>query len=323
MILQLILLLMFDVSVIVPIYGVEKYIARCAESLMHQSLPAERVEYIFVDDATPDGSLAALQKVLERYPERNCKVLHHEVNKGLPAARNTGLSAAAGKYVFHCDSDDFVAADMLKKLLEKAEEIDADIVWCDFWLDFGERCRRMAARDYKTPDDLIRRGYLAGDMKYNVWNKLSRRSLYEGISFPDGHSMGEDMTMILLAQKAEKVAYVPEALYYYNLANVGAMSHSFKPRQLEDIKFNTARVEASLGEEYGTDVQLFKLNVKLPFLLTGLKEDYRRWREWFPESNAFIWQNEELPFRTKFLQGMASVGFWPGVKAYAWLMSKI
>lgn len=314
---------MLELSVIVPVYGVEKYIARCAESLMKQSLAAERVEYIFVDDATPDRSIEELQKVLDQYPSRNCRVVRHKANFGLPAARNTGLKVANGRYVYHCDSDDCLDLEMLEKLLVKAEETDADIVWCDFFLDFGERRRRMAARDYKTPDDLLRRGYLAGDMKYNVWNKLSRRSLYDGVSFPGGHSMGEDMTMILLAAKAEKVAYVPEALYYYNLANVGAMSHSFKARQLEDIKFNTDRVEAELGEKYGDDIQLFKLNVKLPFLLTGRREDYLRWREWYCESNAFIWQNGELPFRTKALQEMAKIGFWPGVKAYSWLMSKI
>ena len=86
---------MLSISVIIPIYGVEHFIGRCAESLMCQTL-REGVEFIFVDDATPDGSIQVLQEVLDRYPERQGQVsiLHHDVNQGLPAARNTGLAIA-------------------------------------------------------------------------------------------------------------------------------------------------------------------------------------------------------------------------------------
>ena len=96
------------VSVIVPIYKVERFIARCVTSLMKQTL--QDVEYIFVDDATPDQSLSILQEVLVAYPERKkyVKILHHKDNQGLPAARNTGLEVSEGEYIFHCDSDDYV-----------------------------------------------------------------------------------------------------------------------------------------------------------------------------------------------------------------------
>ena len=123
---------MISISVIIPIYGVEHFIGRCAESLMCQTL-REGVEFIFVDDATPDGSIQVLQEVLDRYPERQGQVsiLHHDVNQGLPAARNTGLAIAQGKYIFHCDGDDYVERDMLEVLLGAAEQQRADYVWCD------------------------------------------------------------------------------------------------------------------------------------------------------------------------------------------------
>ena len=84
----------YKVSVIIPIYGVEKFIGRCAEKLMQQTL--KEVEYIFVNDATPDHSMEVLQEVLARYPERqdSMVITVHETNKGLPAARNTGLQMA-------------------------------------------------------------------------------------------------------------------------------------------------------------------------------------------------------------------------------------
>ena len=84
-----------DVSVIIPVYGVAGFVERCTESLMRQSM-REGVEFIFVDDATPDDSIALVRKVVERHPERaaQVRILTHEANQGLPAARNTGLKAA-------------------------------------------------------------------------------------------------------------------------------------------------------------------------------------------------------------------------------------
>lgn len=110
----------YSVSVIIPVYNVGKFIERCARSLMEQTM--DNVEYIFVDDASPDNSIQILQKVLADYPNRrdNVRILTHAENKGLPAARNTGLAVATGEYIFHCDSDDFVEPDMLEQLYGKA-----------------------------------------------------------------------------------------------------------------------------------------------------------------------------------------------------------
>ncbi|MDE6582169.1 MAG: glycosyltransferase [Duncaniella sp.] len=87
-------------SVLIPVYGVEKYMARCAESLFNQSI-GEGIEYIFVDDRSPDGSVAVLETVVARYPGRKeqVTVVHHEKNQGLAGARLTGLKHARGKYI--------------------------------------------------------------------------------------------------------------------------------------------------------------------------------------------------------------------------------
>ncbi|MDE6509077.1 MAG: glycosyltransferase, partial [Muribaculaceae bacterium] len=87
------------VSVIAPVYGVESFIGRAVESMMAQTL--DDVEFIFVDDCTPDGSVSVLRDVVVRYPERQVRILRHDVNRGLPAARNTGLDVARGEYIFH------------------------------------------------------------------------------------------------------------------------------------------------------------------------------------------------------------------------------
>lgn len=312
-----------DISVIIPVYKVSDFIEPCAESLMQQSFRGA-VEFIFVDDCSPDDSVAKLESVLAAYPGRDTRIIRHPENRGLPSARNSGLDVARGEYVVHCDGDDRMEPDMLQKLWGRARECTADIVWCDFFISFETNERLMKARDYKSADDLLRKGYLAGDMKYNVWNKMVRRGLYEGVRFPDGHSMGEDMTMILLAAKADKVAYVPEPLYHYIKTNAAAFTQTMSERHLEDIRFNIDRVEAFLTEkgDYSKDLALFKLNAKLPFLLSEDRSMYALWKEWYPEANAFIFANTELPFRTKFLQWMASKNLWAGVRAYYVLVYK-
>ena len=207
---------MYSVSVIIPIFKVRNFIERCVCSLFEQTLTD--VEYIFVDDASPDDSIDILKACIERYPERKeqVQILVHEQNQGLPAARNTGLAVATGEYVFHCDSDDFVEKDMLEEMYMAAKGKDVDMVYCDFYLSFEKNERYMSNPAYETAEDMFKQGLLGGNMKYNVWNKLVRRSLYtdNGITFPAGHAMGEDMTMIRLAACAKSVAYVPKAFYH-------------------------------------------------------------------------------------------------------------
>ena len=183
------------VSVIIPVYGVEAFIERCMRSLLEQTL--QEVEFIVVDDCSPDKSIAIARKVVSEYPNRSVRFISHEANKGLPAARNTGLEVATGEYVFHCDSDDWVEPDMLETLYRAAEEAKADIVWCDWFLSFEKNERYMVQPQYAIPTDALK-GMLSGTMKYNVWNKLVKRELYtaNAISFPSGYGMGEDMSVI-------------------------------------------------------------------------------------------------------------------------------
>ena len=96
------------VSILVPIYGVEKYIRRCAISLFEQTYL--NIEYIFVNDCTNDDSIIILENVINQYPNRQSqiKIIQHETNKGLGEARNTAVAAANGDYLFHVDSDDYI-----------------------------------------------------------------------------------------------------------------------------------------------------------------------------------------------------------------------
>ena len=305
-----------EISVIIPVYGVELWIERCVRSLMEQTIIKD-VEFIFVNDASQDKSMEIVYQTVSLYPNRKNQVIfiEHKINKGLPAARNTGLSFARGKYVFHCDSDDFLEPDMLEKMLEKANKFDADIVWCDWFLTFRKNERRMREPHATTPIEALK-SMLNGSLKYNVWNKLIRRNLFtkNNIIFPEGHSMGEDMTIICLVAKAKCVANVSEPFYHYVKVNCNAMTHHYSEDKLESLKHNvlsTIQFLRSKAKHLDIDreISFFLLNVKLPFLFSGLKEDINRWGKWYPEANKMIMYNQSQALRTRLLQWCAAHNF--------------
>ena len=316
------------VSVIIPIYKVEKFIGRCVRSLMEQTLCD--VEYIFVNDATPDSSMEVLASVMTCYPDKkDCiKILNHEENKGLPAARNTGLAVAVGNYIFHCDSDDFVEADMLEELYVRAQKIDADIVWCDWFLTFETNERYMKQPSYATSIEALK-AMLGGAMKYNVWNKLVKRSLYveNDIAFPAGHGMGEDMTMMLLFSCAEKVHYLPRAFYHYVKLNTDAFTQTFSERHLIDLKYNVHRIETYMKAKYGTEldkeIAFLKLDVKFPLLISNNSNKYRIWKKLYPEADAYIGKNMLISKRATLIQWCAWKGVFVVVRLHYFLLQKI
>ena len=299
------------ISVIVPVYNVERFITRCAHSLFAQTMDAG-VEFIFVDDATPDNSIEALQNCLRQYPQRQkqVKLLRHSVNKGLPAARNTGLQAATGTYIYHCDSDDYLESDALESMYNAAMCQEADIVWCDWYLSFEKKERYMKQPAYDTAIDALK-GILSGAMKYNVWNKLVRRQLYiaNNIRFPEGHSMGEDMTMIQLFACAGSVCYLPRAFYHYVQQNSGAFCKTSSNQHLEDVLHNVAVVLNDIRQLFGNQLErelaYFQLSVKFPFLISDDPEKYALWQSWYPEANRYIMQNTQLSLRSRCLQWLA------------------
>lgn len=286
------------------------------------------VEFIFVDDASPDKSMQILEKTLIEYParKRNIKMLHHSANQGLPAARNTGLEASNGEYIFHCDSDDFVDPDMLEVLYTEASQNDADIVWCDWYLTFGQNERYMKQPDYATPVEAVK-AMLGGAMKFNVWNKLIKRDLYQKnvIKFPAGHGMGEDMTMILPFVFAKKIKYVPKAFYHYVKTNSGAFTQNHSTRNLDDLQYNVRRIENTLQRIYGTslnkEIAFLKLETKFPLLIMGNRsKQYEQWMRLYPEANKYICQNTYISFRSRALEWCAWKRQWWMVRLYYWMV---
>lgn len=316
------------VSVIIPIYKVEAFIERCTTTLMEQTL--REVEYIFVNDATPDNSTNILKEVVARYPERKeqVRIVHHEANKGLPAARNTGLELATGEYIFHCDSDDYVESTMLEELYRAAKIQDADIVWCDWFLTFAKKERYMKQPSFTTPLEALK-AMLSGAMKFTVWNKLVRRSLHidNKIEYPSGYGMGEDMTTIMLFARAQRVFYIPKALYHYVKVNTNAYTQTYSPRHIIDLQYNVKRVEEYLqscfGYAFDEEIAFLKLDVKFPYLISSNKNNYQIWQEMYPEANAYIGKNKRISMRSHLLQWCAWKKIYFILQCHHFILHKI
>lgn len=311
----------------VPVYGVERYAEQCARSLMEQTLP-DGVEFIFVDDATTDTSMEIIRRTVGEYPERHgqVRILTHSQNRGLPAARNTGMDSAIGEYIIHIDSDDYCEPEMLESLLAKAREMDADMVWCDWFLSFENRDRAMSMPDCPTADDALR-AMLGGAMKYNVWNKLTRRAVFtdNALRFPNGRAMGEDLAMVMAAACCRKVAHVNRPLYHYRRTNSEAMTQNYSDMNLEQLRANADSCIEFISRhriDLAADLQFFKLQIKFPFLLMNhARRGFRLWEEWWPEANASIHANTFMPRHSRIAQQMAARGFWSVVILYRRLIS--
>lgn len=227
---------MVKVSVIVPVYNVAKWIERCARSLFEQTL--EDMEFIFVDDASPDESISILKRVMLDYPGRACQVniVTHEANLGSSYARNTGMTIAKGEYIAYCDSDDWVSNDMYASLYEEARRNDSDVCYCDFYEVTVKGCIQTKAVDLETDKVLFLRNYMCGGLTV-VWNLLVKRKLCEehGLRFSESFMYCEDfgwtVRVFYFARKISKVSY---PYYFYNLMNTSSLLHTSNPKIMRD-----------------------------------------------------------------------------------------
>lgn len=210
-----------SVSVIVAVYNVEEYIAQCCHSLFSQTL--KDIEYIFVNDCTPDNSITIVKSILENYPHRvhQVKIIEHPVNLGVGRTREDGVKAATGDYIIHCDPDDWIETDMYEKLYNTAVFESADIAMCDVFYHYAESSRN----DYgiEKPKELSSRSVLASCLHAQrptlhcyLCNKLIKSDYYKNIKWPSHISPYEDVIVCAqILQTPLKICYINQAYYYY------------------------------------------------------------------------------------------------------------
>ncbi|MBQ6995529.1 MAG: glycosyltransferase [Lachnospiraceae bacterium] len=204
------------ISVIVPVYKVEKYLNRCVESLRKQTY--NNLEIILVDDGSPDSCPMMCDGYAQE--DERIKVIHQS-NSGLSGARNSGLEIATGDYIGFVDSDDYVSDKMYEMLLTEMMKRDADIAICRYTRFSGE----LAASDdeqsisnikeMKKMDALDNLYGADGEVYTVAWNKLYRRTVLADIRYPVGKINEDEFTTYKIMCNASKVILLEKALYYY------------------------------------------------------------------------------------------------------------
>ena len=222
-----------DISVIIPVYNVERYLAKCMESVLAQK--GVDYEIILVDDGSTDGS----GKLCDTYAEQNEHVsVIHKKNQGLGYARNDGIEVAVGKYICFIDSDDWIVDGALKKLFMLSEKNRADLVWFEakvvdsraFHLDMQPE-ERLEFLDNET---LMRR-YLQG-LPATVWLKFYRRELFRDIRFSNV-PIHEDVYSMHMILKEVQRAVMTNQIYYIQYVREGSLIQSrFSTKNLISIE---------------------------------------------------------------------------------------
>ena len=270
------------VSVIVPIYGVEKYIERCARSIFEQSY--KNIECIFVNDCTKDNSMLILNNVLDQYQDVKDKVIiiNHQKNKGLSSSRNTGIEAATGVYLLHVDSDDFLSKDnVIENMVNTAIEEDSDMVIADYNLVYQDHINRIYQIPPSSKEQYISE-MLSKSISVCVWGTLFKTKLYKDndIRHIDGVNLGEDYAVKpRLAYFANKVVHLKQPCYGYVQTNSGAITHSFNRKNTRDLctvinvlyDFFSNKEHEELYRESIYEAEL-KLKAQLISLWCGSKE---------------------------------------------------
>ena len=232
---------MIRLSIIVPFYNVEKYIEQCIRSLYNQDIPHDQYEVICVDDHSPDGSRAIVERLQKELTSLLLLLLLPE-NRKLGGARNEGLKVARGKYIWFVDSDDYVAPNCFKALLDAAEQSQVDMLHFDYFSVCNEKAQAMV-QPYEEDGVVSGEDFFVDEsheLWYQrcpvVWRRLHRRDfLLDNQLYFVEKMMYEDtdlsMCMFALAKRVKHMEY---AAYYYRL-NPESITH--RKRTAETMMF--------------------------------------------------------------------------------------
>lgn len=225
------------VSVIVPVYNVEKYLKECIESICAQTY--RKLEIILVNDGSRDSSFDICQELALQ--DRRIRVIDKE-NGGLSSARNAGMAIAGGKYYSFIDSDDYIEAEMIQDLISIMKVGGADICCCNY--DFCDENSKIFRKNkiavegtqFYQAEEAIELLLLENYFKCFAWNKLFKRELFDGITYPEGKIYEDIYTTYSLIKKCAKVALTGKTLYHYRMRNDSITRSVFNKRKYDVLE---------------------------------------------------------------------------------------
>ena len=224
---------MYKVSIVVPVYNVEKYLNRCLNSLVNQDY--KNIEIIIVNDGSPDNS----QMIIDKYEKEYSNVIKafKKKNEGLSEARNFGLKKATGDYIAFIDSDDYVETNMISEMIKCASKNNSDIVVCDIFDEYENEGIVKIYKNVFTGDSSIFEEHKILLNRFSAWNKLFKVSLFSDkkLKFEKG-KIYEDLRLILkLYLKTNTISFIKKPLYHYVIRDGSIMTSSGLKKNLDIV----------------------------------------------------------------------------------------
>lgn len=257
------------ISVIVPVYRVEKYIRKCIESILSQSF--KNFELILIDDGTTDNS----GRICDEYGKLNNNIIViHKENGGLSDARNAGIKIARGQFITFIDSDDYISLDYLKILYDVQRKTNADIVQALY-----TRKMKFASQDEEivefTSQEAIKELLTWGMIEVYAWAKLYKRSLFEDIEYPIGYINEDAFTTYKLIANANKVCVIKKEIYYYRITPDSIMNQHFNKKrfQILEVFDNMANFFCCRGMSYNDELEYYKMRVEINLYNECIKDE--------------------------------------------------
>lgn len=201
------------ISIIIPVYKVEKYLEKCIQSVINQTY--ENLQIILVDDGSPDNC----GKICDEYAKKDHRIeVIHKSNGGLSDARNKGLEIAKGEYIGFVDSDDYIEADMYEVLYNLLKQYNADVSICNFYtVSQGKISIKNADNGINEYNriEILKEILLDKNIQSYAWNKLYKKELFDEIKYPIGKKYEDIGTTFFLLEKCNKVVVTGKSEYYY------------------------------------------------------------------------------------------------------------
>ena len=311
------------ITVIVPVFNVERYLPKCINSILNQTYTD--LEVLLIDDGSQDGC----GEICEEFEKKDSRVrVIHTENRGLAAARNLGLKEAKGEYIGFVDSDDWVEQDMYKALFEHMKMTDSDVCICGYWSEFASLTQQFIFTEafYNRQDAWA--ALINGVIGNYMWNKLYRKEVFNEISFPEGKYYEDVVTICSILGNSRKTAIIDLPLYHYRQrtdsicnSHNGKNLFDYADAYLERFLYLKEQQQSIFAENEtnilsSVAISFFRVWRWWHGCTTEEKEKYANRldeyiqfaREHFPTLGMKTWPLS-LKFATFFIRGKSSISF--------------
>lgn len=290
------------VSIVLPVYNVEKYLRQCLDSIFAQTL--EEIEVVAVNDGSTDGSLSVLKEYEEKYSGK-MRVFTTE-NHGVSHARNYGVDRAVGEYVMFVDSDDFIREDMCEILYDKAVTDGNDLVCCGRYNIYSDVDIQDSTQALEVP---MEQNFQLKDRKFELtkispfpWDKLFKREIFEKHKFVEDLRFEDLLFIYTVSSQCKSIGYVKDCLYYYRRSNMSSFLNTFNEATFDLFRSYDHLVsfyrERGILEDYKEEIEYICVrHIFFRFLNMFSPEDYKNsYNEKIAYINrSFSWLNENFP----------------------------